>query len=145
MKTAVLSLLLIGASLSVAQQRIVVSPNGDARALTGRESAHDVVRAAAGQARSAACVNKGTFGYSRDAYPGANVQVEAFHRDIMAMWYIAPANGTIDTVFVYNLDVGTEDSTVTIRIFNSNIYPGSGPGYDGYPSPGRSGSHRRTG
>jgi hypothetical protein len=133
----VIFLVLACTVLSPAQQRFLVSPNGDARALTGRESATGIVRAEASRAFSAVCSNKGTFGYSRAQYPGANVQVEAFHRDIMAMWYVAPANGTIDTVFVYNLDVGTQDSTVTVRLFNSNVYPGNGPGYDGYPSPGK--------
>jgi hypothetical protein len=135
-KTIIL-LILTCTVLSPAQQRILVSPNGDARALTGRENVAAVVRAEARKSLSAVCSAKGTFGYSTQAYPGANVQVEAFHRDIMAMWYVVPANGTIDTVFVYNLDVGTEDSTVTVRIFNSNVYPGSGPGYGGYPKPGK--------
>lgn len=132
-----LFLVLFSSLTSPAQQRLLVSPGGDARPLTGRESASSIVRADAARLLSAACSDQGTFGYSKDQYPNANIQFEAFHKDIMAMWYTAPANGTIDTVFVYNLDVGTQDSTVTIRLFNSNIYPGSGPGYDGYPSPGK--------
>ncbi len=133
----IIFLVLVSVLSSAAQQRILVSPDGDARAITGRESVADIVRADAAKRLSAVCSDKGTFGYSRELYPGANVQFEAFHKDIMAMWYTAPASGTIDTVFVYNLDVGTEDSTVTVRLFNSNIYPGSGPGYNGYPKPGK--------
>ncbi len=123
--------------ITQAQQRILVAPGGDVRPLTGRESASSIVRSEAARFQAAACSDQGTFGYSKDQHPNANVQFEAFHKDIVAMWYTAPANGTIDTVFVYNLDVGTQDSTVTIRLFNSNIYPGSGPGYDGYPNPGK--------
>ncbi len=133
----IIFLVLVCSLTAHTQQRILVSPNGDARAITGRESISDIVRADAAKMLTATCSNKGTFGYSTGLYPGANVQFEAFHKDIVAMWYLAPASGTIDTVFVYNLDVGTQDSTVTVRLFNSNIYPGSGPGYDGYPSPGK--------
>lgn len=124
---------------AAAQVRLLVSPDGDARALTGRESAAEIVRAEAARLAgpAAVCTDKGTFGYAKDLHPQANIQFEAFHRDIMAMWYIAPANGKIDTVFVYNLDVGTQDSTVTFRLFESNIHPGSGPGYGGYPKPGK--------
>jgi len=106
--------------------------------LKGSESASEIVRGMASrQLSSMVCTDQGTFGYTREQYPGTNIPFEAFHQDIMAMWYVAPASGTIDTVFVYNLDVGTLDSTVTVRIFNSNIYPGSGPGYNGYPKPGK--------
>lgn len=121
-----------------AQKRVLVSPGGDARYLTGQQSAGTLVRGdIASRTSSLVCTDKFTFGYSTDAYPGANVGFEAFHQDVMAMWYVAPASGSIDTVFVYNLDVGTLDSTVTVRLFNSNIYPGSGPGYGGYPKPGK--------
>jgi len=133
----IIFLVLACALTAPAQQRILVSPDGDARPLTGRDNVSGIVRAEAARIFSAACSDKGTFGYSLDLYPGANIPFEAFHKDIMAVWYLAPANGTIDTVFIYNLDVGTQDSTVTVRLFNSNIYPGSGPGYDGYPKPGK--------
>ncbi len=130
--------LLLAAYSAGAQQRVLVSPNGDAMILKGSASASEIVRGMASrQLSSLVCTDQGTFGYTRDQYPGTNIPFEAFHQDIMAMWYVAPASGTIDTVFVYNLDVGTLDSTVTVRIFNSNIYPGSGPGYGGYPKPGK--------
>ena len=112
----IIFLVLVCSLTAHTQQRILVSPNGDARAITGRESISDIVRADAAKMLNATCSNKGTFGYSTDLYPGANVQFEAFHKDIVAMWYLAPASGTIDTVFVYNLDVGTQDSTVTVRL-----------------------------
>jgi hypothetical protein len=53
----------------------------------------------------------------------------------MGEWFVAPVRGTIDTFyFIPNGSISTVDSTVIVRIFKSNIFPGHGPGYD-YPPP----------
>lgn len=142
---ALLSTLLIltlPASLP-AQKRYLVSPHGDAIPIGKNEGAADILRKTLeakrlAPAQTLVCTDKATFGFTAAQNPSPDVNHIGFHQDVMAMWYIAPASGTIDTVFWWaSGDLGSADSTLTIRLFESNIYPGSGPGYGGYPKPGR--------
>jgi hypothetical protein len=120
------------------QKKILVSPYGDAIPIGKTQSIKEVIkRYMAKTVTSAVCTDKATFGYTLAQNPGFETNHIAFHQDIVAMWYVAPASGTIDTVFWYASDVGSLDSTVTVRLFESNIYPGNGPGYGGYPKPGK--------
>jgi hypothetical protein len=133
---SLLSLLLI--LPAGAQKRILVSPYGDAFPIGKGQGAAEIMKQAVMKqtaSRTMVCSDKATFGYSIDNYPNPETNHIGFHQDIMAMWYVAPASGTIDTIFWRAADVGSFDSTITLRLFESNIYPGSGPGYNGYPAP----------
>jgi len=130
--------LMICSAFASGQKKILVSPYGDAIPITKSYGVRETIKRFMGKnVSSAVCSDKATFGFSLEQNPGFDINHIAFHQDIVAMWYVAPASGTIDSVFWYNSDVGSFDSTVTIRLFESNIYPGSGPGYSGYPSPGK--------
>jgi hypothetical protein len=135
---AILSLLLV--LPAHAQKRFLVSPLGDAIPLGKNEGAAEILKRSMARTKAPAsmtCTNKATFGYSAYDYPNPQTNHVAYHQDIVGMWYVAPASGTIDTVFWWASDVGSLDSTVTLRLFKSNIYPGKGPGNDGYPKPGK--------
>jgi len=120
------------------RKKILVSPGGDAIPITKNMNIREVIKKYnAKKVTTAVCTDQATFGYSLNQNPSFDVNHIAFHQDIVAMWYVAPASGTIDTVFWYASDVGSLDSTITVRLFESNIYPGSGPGYGGYPKPGK--------
>jgi hypothetical protein len=139
MKKLVLLLLLFTLPL-FAQKRVLVSPFGDAIPIGKNQGAAEILRKALRRApatASAVCTDKATFGFTAAQNPNPQTNHIAFHQDIVGMWYVAPASGSIDTVFWWAADVGSLDSTVTLRLFHSNIYPGSGPGYDGYPKPGK--------
>ncbi len=138
MKKLVLILMLFAAT-SFAQKRVLVSPYGDAIPIGKNEGAADILKRSMQKQSSSTmvCTDKATFGFTAAQNPNPTTNHIGFHQDIMAMWYIAPASGTIDSIFWWASGVGSLDSTVTLRLFESNIYPGSGPGYNGYPKPGR--------
>ncbi|MBI4549272.1 MAG: hypothetical protein HY707_14935, partial [Ignavibacteriae bacterium] len=121
----------------VAQKRYLVSPYGDYYPLKQGESAIEAAKKLQFVPSSApVCTDKATFGYNPSNYPLDGLHISC-HKDIFGMWYVTPAAGTIDSVFFFLEEpVGTADSTLYIRIHKSNIYPGSGPGYGGYPPPG---------
>jgi hypothetical protein len=137
---SILSVLLIAWSVPAgAQKRVLVSPYGDAIPLNKNQGAAEIIKnrmARQVASKTMVCTDKATFGFNPANF-AANTNHIAYHQDVVAMWYVAPASGTIDTVFWSSTSVGSDDSSVTIRIFNSNIYPGNGPGYDGYPKPGK--------
>ncbi|MBI4547079.1 MAG: hypothetical protein HY707_03805, partial [Ignavibacteriae bacterium] len=125
----VLSILLL-CSIMVGQKRFLVSPNNEVIPLTKEQSAALEVQKRVTQttASSAVCTDKFTFGYTTDNYP-PNVNFGAMHKDVMGEWFVAPAAGTIDTVFWFSLgSVGALDSLLYVRIHNSAIGPDSGPG-----------------
>ncbi|HLF15184.1 MAG TPA: FlgD immunoglobulin-like domain containing protein [Bacteroidota bacterium] len=133
-------LFLIFAAAAFGQKRVLVSPYGDAIPIGKNQGAAEILKRSMTGTNAASpmvCTDKATFGFSADLYPNPNTNHIGFHQDIMAMWYVAPASGTIDSVFWWAAGVGSLDSTVTLRLFQSNIYPGNGPGNDGYPVPGR--------
>ncbi|MBI5214363.1 MAG: hypothetical protein HY960_01280 [Ignavibacteriae bacterium] len=73
-------------------------------------------------------------GYSPDIFPPDTV-VSVGGKDVIAMWFIAPATGCIDSIFWLMGDtISALDSTGYFRVHKSNIRQGRGPGYD-YPSP----------
>ncbi|MBI3765739.1 MAG: T9SS type A sorting domain-containing protein, partial [Ignavibacteriales bacterium] len=79
-------------------------------------------------------VNPFTFGYTPEQYEpmfdfGGN------HKAVLAMWFIAPGNGMIDTLFWLkgNYYPQSEPDLVTVRIHKSNVTPAHGPGAD-FPS-----------
>ncbi|MBI5477001.1 MAG: hypothetical protein HY964_09745 [Ignavibacteriales bacterium] len=53
--------------------------------------------------------------------------------DVIGTWIVVPADGSIDTVYFHvGQNIGA-DSLVSIRLYNSNIGPHSGPGLPPYP------------
>lgn len=115
----------------VAQQRYLVSPNDEVIPLRKGEQASAVIAKRTGHAapgNNATCGNQFTFGYPEYSYP-ATSNFGARHKDVMAQWFVAKANGTIDTIFWRNLgSVGALDSTLYLRIMESKIGPDYGPG-----------------
>ncbi len=126
---------------ALTQQRVLVTPYGDAIPIGKNQGAAELLKQSMAAQRNTSstmvCTDQATFGYTLEQNPNPGTNHIGFHQDIMAMWYVAPASGTIDSIFWRATDVGSLDSTVTLRLFESNIYPGSGPGYGGYPKPGR--------
>jgi hypothetical protein len=113
-----------------AQERYLIAPNAEVIPLSPRESAAEVmkVRRTRNAASAATCPDKFTFGYTPEIYT-ANSNFGAFHRDVLGEWFVAPASGTIDTIFWYNREhIGAYDSTVYVRVHASNIGPQYGPG-----------------
>ncbi len=130
-----LILILLVAATSFGQKRILVSPYGDAIPIGKNQGAAEMLkRSMLKTSGTMVCTDKATFGFTAAQNPNPTTNHIGFHQDIMAMWYVAPAAGTIDSVFWWASDVGSLDSTITLRLFESNVYPGVGPGYGGYPA-----------
>jgi hypothetical protein len=137
MKT-VLMLLLLSTGLVVAGERYVVTPGGDYFRIPKGQSAVSVAKAHGLIAPDmVTCTDKATFGFSPDKFPPNGGHI-GFHKDVIGSWFIVPANGTIDSIFWNALEVCAQDSTLYVRIHNSNVYPGVGPGYAGFPNPSSS-------
>src|SRR5713101_2407592 len=123
-------------AIAHSQQRLLVSPNSEIIPLKRNErmiAAAKLLRLT--NPAATLCGNKFTFGYPEELFP-PNANFGAFHKDVMGEWFIAPASGTIDTIFWEALgSVGALDSLVSVRIFKSNIYPGRGPGFRPYRPP----------
>ncbi len=121
-----------------AQQKYLVSPNQEvipvppassARALLNNQHRHGL------PSSFIQCDPHPQFGYIPPECPICPGTFGFSHGDVMGEWFVAPARGTIDTIYIVsNGTISTLDSTVRVRIFKSNIGPGHGPGYD-YPSP----------
>jgi len=62
------------------------------------------------------------FGADTGMYP-TTVMVPAHHKDVMAQLFIAPANGTLDTLFFKMGNVGALDNKVIVRIFKTAVNP----------------------
>ncbi|MBA4312479.1 MAG: hypothetical protein C0417_07595 [Chlorobiaceae bacterium] len=128
-------LLLICSQLLLSQDRILVTPFNDAIPINEGESAVNKIVQSNNQPssiQSLECNNSQRYGYSKVDYP-SNIHLMAWHKDVMAMWFVAPATGYIDTLFWYGVFIGTVDSSIEITLFKSNIGPNSGPGVN-YPS-----------
>jgi hypothetical protein len=85
---------------------------------------------------TADCSGEATFGFDPDHFP-VDSRFGFSHKDVLGEWFVAPARGTIDTFFIIQpagSTISAVDSQVIARIFQSNIGPGHGPGYD-YPRP----------
>ncbi|MBI4548751.1 MAG: hypothetical protein HY707_12270, partial [Ignavibacteriae bacterium] len=127
-------ILLILTTTAIAQERLLVNPNNEVIPLQKGESAFEVAKKyVLKRSSSSECPDKITFAYRPKDLPNTNFG--AMHGDVLGMWFIAPASGTIDTLFWMAFAVGAPDSLIYIRIFKSIIYPGRGPGYPPYPAP----------
>ncbi len=137
MKTLFLCCFLFIGTL-LADERIVVTPAGDYYPIPKGKSALQVARMhGLVGADAAVCTDKATFGFSPDKFPATGGHI-GFHKDVIGSWFIVPANGTIDSIYWNALFVCAADSTLFLRVHNSAVYPGHGPGYNGYPLPSSS-------
>jgi len=134
MKSLLIFLLLM-AGVTFAQKKYLVSPHGDFFLVNSRQSASEILKKkyARPMQQSAACTNQATFGYPEELFSWSVLHA-ARHKDVMGMWFIAQASGTIDTLFwdiptdQPNATIGALDSTVYVRVHESNIGPDLGPG-----------------
>ncbi|MBI4548750.1 MAG: T9SS type A sorting domain-containing protein [Ignavibacteriae bacterium] len=128
-------LTVLAATLAHAQERLLVNPNNEVIPLRKGESAIEVLKDyKINRSVESVCSDKFTFGYTPDNYT-PNTNFGARHKDVLGMWFVAPASGTIDTIFWMSFEVGAQDSQISVRIHQSNIFPGHGPGYPPYPAP----------
>ena len=136
MKSYSVLVALLTSYTALSQERILISPQDEVIPLKRGESALQVARHhGLGQRSSGECTDHFTFGFDEGRFPPNN-NFGSRHKDVVADWFIAPAAGTIDTIFWESLgSVGALDSLVSVRIFKSNIYPGRGPGNAPYPPP----------
>ena len=133
MKVSLLLFLLLSTQVLLAQQKYLVSPNDDYFPIPRKGSAALILKSRMERisGMTSACTNQALFGYPEDIYP-ASVNHVGRHKDVMGMWFIAKASGTIDTLF-WNVPtsggtVGALDSTIYVRVHESNIGPDLGPG-----------------
>ncbi len=135
MKTLLLPLFVLATQVLPAQQRYLVTPRQEVIELGRQKSAAQILKnrlhrpVVQSSSPSAVCGNRFTFGYTEDVFTPSVLHI-GFHRDIMGQWFVAPASGTIDTVF---WDCGAvnnpaNDSILKLRIHNSVIGPAYGPG-----------------
>ncbi|MBI4810206.1 MAG: hypothetical protein HY800_01935 [Ignavibacteriales bacterium] len=138
MKKMILFLLLFG-QFAFAQQRVLVSPNGDVirikKGVSIKTAAEKLMRRAPSSI-SGECTNEFNFGFPVNVYDATIAHV-GYHKDVMGQWFVAKASGTIDTVFWYNnwSEIGAKDSLVYVRIHESFIGPNYGPGIRPGPFP----------
>lgn len=123
-------------AMAYPQQRIIVSPKNEVLPLNRAKNAGEFVNRRGFNATGGSpCGPRFTFGYDPLKFPPTS-NVGSRHKDVLGEWFVAPASGTIDAIFWENLgSVGAHDSLLSVRIFNSNIYPGRGPGVAPYPAP----------
>jgi hypothetical protein len=85
-----------------------------------------------------ACSGESIFGYPTNVTPTTS-RFGFLHRNVGGQWYVAPASGTIDTIYwITNGTINGNpgfDSTVLIRVYRSNITPTYGPGVRPGPYP----------
>jgi hypothetical protein len=127
-----LSILLLGSVLNAGTnpvKRYLVGPNSEVIPLSADEIASATVKKRTERTTSSSvCPDKFTFGYPPDIYT-VNSNFGAYHRDVLGEWFVAPASGTIDTLFWFNrAAIGAYDSTIYLRVHSSNIGPTYGPG-----------------
>ncbi len=129
--------LLLLSSMAVAQKtQVLVNREGEVVPLRKGQSARKAITAYVKQKRQleatqAACTNPLTLGWDLADYPSDN-GFNTYHKDMIAINMLSPADGTMDTLFVYNDSNVNKDSTLYVRIMVSRIFPGNGPGYGQY-------------
>ena len=133
-----LPVVLFASAFALSQEHYLVSPNQEVIPLKKWERAAHIVEArshtVAGRmpAGTTGCTDQFTFGYTEDVYPVTN-GFFLYHHDVLGQWYVAKATGTIDSIF-WDASVGgtvgpaVMDSTIVVRIHNSNVGPSYGPG-----------------
>jgi hypothetical protein len=136
----ILLVVLTATTLASAQQRVLVSSNNDVVPLKHGESASHVLQQLAKERglkkiSEASCTNPMQFGYSPDTW-GIGVPPSqawaSYHKDMFGIWFQAPCDGVIDTLYTWSAGSMNPDSSLTLRIMESRIYDGSGPGYGKY-------------
>src|SRR6266446_4098890 len=112
-------------SFSLAQKKYLVSPNQEVIPLPKGSSAQNLINKYLKERGSAsitdACSGGSVFGFPPDVFPPGGI-FNFSHKDVMGEWFVAPARGTVDTIyFVQQGTIHCLDSTVIIRSFKSNI------------------------
>ncbi|MBI5475813.1 MAG: T9SS type A sorting domain-containing protein [Ignavibacteriales bacterium] len=129
-------LLLICSQLLFSQDKILVTPSNDAIPIEQGGSVKEKILNSF-QTNSIesdlVCQNSQRYGYPLEEF-WPNSRFGAYEKDVVAMWFVAPSTGYIDTLFWYcNGANGSVDSMVTIYFLKANLGPNSGPGIN-YPT-----------
>lgn len=127
---------LLASTLMLGQRKVVITSGGRVIPLQNGESSFDVAqRYGIIRRTTASCGNTTVFGYTNKAYP-CNLPFVGYHHDVWGQWFLTPSSGSIDSIYIDANDQNEMTTgTAKIRIFNSNIFPGSGPGYGPYHVP----------
>ncbi|MBI3194587.1 MAG: T9SS type A sorting domain-containing protein [Ignavibacteriae bacterium] len=132
--TIILALLLMS-SLLFAQKKIIVTSEGDVIPVKQGQKVERALMEHETRKTNAACSNQFVAGYKKSEYL-CNNNFVGYHRDVWGQWFIAPSSGTIDSFYFYMADQNNlKDSSVKVAIWESNIFPGSGPGFAPYNPP----------
>lgn len=116
------------------QVKYLISPNCEVIPIELNGCVVDYISSKNGFELQSSCDGNFIYGYSPDIYPSTS-NFSGNHKDVFGQWFVAPVDGTIDTLYFSINDVGNADSIVSIRIFKSNIFRGQGPGFSPYPPP----------
>jgi hypothetical protein len=118
------------------QVKYLVSPNNEVIPIKPNDRVVNYISSKSRVTFQSSCDSNSNFifGYSPYVYQPTSY-FGGNHKDVFGQWFIAPADGTIDTLFWSMNEVGNIDSTISIRIFKSNIFRGQGPGFSPYPPP----------
>ncbi|MBI3195077.1 MAG: hypothetical protein HYZ34_11530, partial [Ignavibacteriae bacterium] len=116
-------LILFFVSDSITQKRMVVTSDDNIVPLKKGESALNVVTGQTLRSTQTNCTGELEFGYNKSEYP-CNNNFIGYHKDVWGQWFIAPAEGWIDSFYFSMADQNNMlDSTCLISIWKSNIYP----------------------
>ncbi|MDI6767056.1 MAG: SdrD B-like domain-containing protein [Bacteroidota bacterium] len=131
-------LLLIISQICFAQQKLLVNNTGDVIYLNGNNPSEVIqkLQSQSGQNAKAGCLNSGyRFGFFPSHFIPDTI-IKLHHKDVIGSWFVAPANGEIDTIFWYGGDsTGAKDTLVLMRVVTSMVGTDYGPGVSPYPSP----------
>ncbi len=123
--TLIISLFILLLTDADSQQRLLIAPDQDVTPISPGDNSTDLVRTRI-QTSSEKCPTG--FGFPEPPCWGI-WSLGAKHRDVIGQWYVAPATGTIDTIYwMTGSSVGSLDSLILIRIHKSHIGPLFGPG-----------------
>ncbi len=138
MRTAMkkhLLLFLLLPSFALSQQHLLINPNNEVFGLKKGESALSTVARSVQSTQDPLSCSSRQYGYPPGSYP-TDTRFLALRRNVMAMWFVAPASGTIDSLFwTMNDPHQLNDSTLWLRLARSNITTTNGPGVGAYPTP----------
>jgi len=123
-----LVLVLVLSTGALAQKQYLVSPDEEVIPIRPGDDIETLIRDH-GQRPTEPEISCGPFAVIDDPWP-TNVLFNSRHRDVMGQWYVAPAPGTIDSIFfqVGNAGDMLSDSTVFVRVHSSAIGRNFGPG-----------------
>ncbi|MGA2623226.1 MAG: T9SS type A sorting domain-containing protein [Bacteroidota bacterium] len=129
----ILLVVLTAVTLASAQKRVLISSNNDVVPLKPGENAVQALQNLAKERglmkiSETSCANPIGFGYSVDPPPPTGAWT-SLHKDIFGIWFQAPCDGVIDTLYTWNDGWMNSDSALILRLMESRIYNGSGPGY----------------